>query len=49
MGIVWEAYHRVPLLGVPENPIDFIDFTHRRPPAVAMPNDRVKDLVPDQQ
>ena len=23
MGIVWEAYHkRVPLLGVPENPID---------------------------
>ena len=25
MGIVWEAYHkRVPLLGVPENPIDSI-------------------------
>ena len=24
MGIVWEAYHKgVPLLGVPENPIDF--------------------------
>ena len=23
MGIVWEAYHKgVPLLGVPENPID---------------------------
>ncbi len=23
MGVVWEAYHRgVPLLGVPENPID---------------------------
>ena len=26
MGIVWEAYHkRVPLLGVPENPIDIGD------------------------
>ena len=25
MGIVWEAYHKaVPLLGVPENPIDTI-------------------------
>ena len=25
MGIVWEAYHKgVPLLGVPENPIDRI-------------------------
>ena len=25
MGIVWEAYHKgVPLLGVPENPIDII-------------------------
>ena len=25
MGIVWEAYHKgVPLLGVPENPIDLI-------------------------
>ena len=25
MGIVWEAYHKqVPLLGVPENPIDWI-------------------------
>ena len=24
MGVVWEAYHkRVPLLGVPENPIDY--------------------------
>ena len=24
MGIVWEAYHKqVPLLGVPENPIDY--------------------------
>ena len=23
MGVVWEAYHKgVPLLGVPENPID---------------------------
>ena len=26
MGIVWEAYHKgVPLLGVPENPIDLIN------------------------
>ena len=25
MGIVWEAYHKaVPLLGVPENPIDLL-------------------------
>ena len=25
MGIVWEAYHKgVPLLGVPENPIEYI-------------------------
>ncbi len=25
MGIVWEAYHkRVPLLGVPENPIETV-------------------------
>ena len=25
MGIVWEAYHKgVPLLGVPENPIDLV-------------------------
>ena len=26
MGIVWQAYHKgVPLLGVPENPIDMRD------------------------
>ena len=25
MGIVWEAYHKgVPLLGVPENPIEWV-------------------------
>ena len=29
MGIVWEAYHKgVPLLGVPENPIDYIIFMY---------------------
>ena len=28
MGMVWEAYHKgVPLLGVPENPIDFREGT----------------------
>ena len=28
MGIVWEAYHKgVPLLGVPENPIEFNSTT----------------------
>ena len=28
MGIVWEAYHKgVPLLGVPENPIDLMPVT----------------------
>ena len=27
MGIAWEAYHKgVPLLGVPENPTDFINL-----------------------
>ena len=30
MGIVWEASHKgVPLLGVPENPIDNMEKTHR--------------------
>ena len=30
MGIVWEAYHKqVPLLGVPENPIDTMSFTEQ--------------------
>ena len=29
MGIVWEAYHKgVPLLGVPENPIDVSPVTY---------------------
>ena len=31
MGIVWEAYHKgVPLLGVPENPIDAPPSSHSR-------------------
>ena len=34
MGIVWEAYHKgVPLLGVPENPIDY--FTPRNTPFIS--------------
>ena len=28
MGMVWEAYHKgVPLLGVPENPIEIMSFS----------------------
>ena len=41
MGVVWEAYHKgVPLLGVPENPIDHViaEFgsqdLHEKPPLV---------------
>ena len=32
MGIVWEAYHKgVPLLGVPENPIDKCELAKKAP------------------
>ena len=37
MGIVWEAYHKgVPLLGVPENPIDNFNTkkNHQTPPVL---------------
>ena len=36
MGIVWEAYHKgVPLLGVPENPIDRIHGNSNIHPATS--------------
>ena len=40
--MVWEAYRKgIPLLGAPENPIDFKRFRNSRPPTTA-----VKESLP---
>ena len=47
MGIVWEAYHKgVPLLGVPENPIEFCNPQKLAPPETAPPLRIIPSYVP---